>query len=169
MVKTGPSSRISTKPSSISVLRSAGITGDIFKRFALISRSVHRRPIARSRPNCVKGLSSVICCTPEIGINLSVNRNQPATKRINPNERNKKTNAMYTATPVSLIFLVAMAAGLAACSQEPDYSDQERACIAQRYKVFDARNLNQCIDVCKACMHGNNVTCNTSCKLKGAS
>jgi len=75
---------------------------------------------------------------------------------------------MHTVAPRSLILLVAIAAGLAACSQETDYSDQQRACISQRYKAFDARNLSQCVDVCKACMRGNDITCNTSCKLKGA-
>ena len=69
----------------------------------------------------------------------------------------------------SPIVLVAMAIGLASCSQEVEYTDQQRACISQRYKEFDARKLSQCVDVCKACMNGNNVTCNTSCKLKGAS
>jgi len=52
---------------------------------------------------------------------------------------------------------------------EAEYSDQQRACITQRYGQFDARKLTQCVDVCKACMKGNTVTCNTSCKLKGAS
>ncbi len=69
----------------------------------------------------------------------------------------------------SLIVFVAVATGLASCSQEVEYTDQQRACIAQRYNNFDARKLSQCVDVCKACMNGNNVTCNTSCKLKGAS
>jgi hypothetical protein len=35
---------------------------------------------------------------------------------------------------------------------EAEYSDQQRACIAQRYPNFDARKLSQCVDVCKACM-----------------
>jgi hypothetical protein len=69
----------------------------------------------------------------------------------------------------SLSILLALAFGLGSCSQEAEYSDQQRACIAQRYQEFDARKLNQCVDVCKSCMNGNNVTCNTSCKLKGAS
>jgi hypothetical protein len=69
----------------------------------------------------------------------------------------------------SLIVFVAVATGLASCSQEVEYTDQQRACITQRYNNFDARKLSQCVDVCKACMNGNNVTCNTSCKLKGAS
>jgi hypothetical protein len=69
----------------------------------------------------------------------------------------------------SLVVLVAIAVGLLSCSQEVEYTDQQRACISQRYKEFDARKLSQCVDVCKACMNGNNVTCNTSCKLKGAS
>jgi len=69
----------------------------------------------------------------------------------------------------SLGALTAVAIGLASCSQEVEYSDQQRACIAQRYTNFDAKNLYQCVDVCKSCMKGNTVTCNTSCKLKGAS
>jgi hypothetical protein len=69
----------------------------------------------------------------------------------------------------SLIVLVTAAIGLASCSQEATYTDQQRACITKRYKDYDASKLSQCVDVCQACMNGNNVTCNTSCKLKGAS
>jgi hypothetical protein len=70
---------------------------------------------------------------------------------------------------MSVGILLAVAIGLSACSQEPEYSEQQRVCIAQRYKAYDARQLSQCVDICKACMSGNTVTCNTSCKLKGAS
>jgi hypothetical protein len=68
-------------------------------------------------------------------------------------------------------FVILMAASiiLASCSQEVEYSDQQRVCIAQRYSQYDARNLNQCVDVCRLCMKGNTVTCNTSCRLRGAS
>lgn len=59
--------------------------------------------------------------------------------------------------------------GLASCSKETDYTDQQRSCIAERYVSYDARQLGQCVDVCKACMKGSTVTCNTSCRLKGAS
>src|ERR1700688_834518 len=52
---------------------------------------------------------------------------------------------------------------------QAEYSDVQRACIAQRYSQFDARKLSQCVDVCKACMKGNTATCNTACWLKGAS
>ena len=69
----------------------------------------------------------------------------------------------------SLIVLVALAIGLASCSQEVAYTNEQRVCIAQRYKDYDARQLSQCVDVCKACMNDNTATCNTSCKLKGAS
>jgi hypothetical protein len=51
--------------------------------------------------------------------------------------------------------LVAVAIGLQSCSQK------ERV-------HGDARQLSQCMDVCKACMNGNTVTCSTSCRLKGA-
>jgi hypothetical protein len=62
-----------------------------------------------------------------------------------------------------------LAIGLTACSQEVDYTNEQRACIAQRYANFDAKQLHQCVDACMACMRGNSVTCNTSCKLRGAS
>jgi len=64
---------------------------------------------------------------------------------------------------------IVLALGLASCSQEIEYTEEQRSCIAQRYASYDARQLNQCVDVCKACMKGNTVTCNTSCKLRGAS
>ena len=65
--------------------------------------------------------------------------------------------------------LIVLAIGLASCSQEDGYTNQQRACIAQRYTNYDAKQLSQCVDVCKACMNGTIVICNTSCKLKGAS
>ena len=64
--------------------------------------------------------------------------------------------------------LVVAVASLASCSKEIDYTDQQRLCIAQRHSDFDSKKLDQCVDVCKFCMNGNVVTCNTSCKLRGA-
>jgi len=64
--------------------------------------------------------------------------------------------------------LMAAAIGLTSCSQEVEYTDHQRACIAQRYNSYDARQLSQCVEVCKVCMNGNTVTCNTSCNLRGA-
>jgi hypothetical protein len=65
--------------------------------------------------------------------------------------------------------LAALAVCAASCSQEEAYTDQQRSCITQRYPTYDSRQLSQCVDVCQACMRGTTVTCNTSCKLKGAS
>ena len=68
------------------------------------------------------------------------------------------------------ICVVATAALLfASCSKEAEYTDEQRVCIAQRYTTYDSRKIDQCVAVCKACMKGNTVTCNTSCKLNGAS
>ena len=61
------------------------------------------------------------------------------------------------------------AVSLAACSNEPDYTDQQRVCIAKQYNAYDRKQLSQCVNVCQYCLGGNTVTCNTSCKLKGAS
>jgi hypothetical protein len=70
----------------------------------------------------------------------------------------------------SLSVLTALAIGLASCSQEQaEYTEKERVCIAQHYKDYDAKRLSQCVDVCRACLNGTVATCNTSCKLKGAS
>ena len=53
--------------------------------------------------------------------------------------------------------------------QGSDYTPEQRSCIAQHYASYDAKQINQCVDVCRACMKGNVVTCNTSCRLRGAS
>lgn len=65
--------------------------------------------------------------------------------------------------------VIAAAIVVASCSKEPEYTDTQRACIAQHYGKYDPTNLNQCVDICKACMKGTTTTCTTSCKLKGAS
>jgi hypothetical protein len=75
----------------------------------------------------------------------------------------------WLAPAVVIIVAVAVAFTLFYWRGQAEYSDEQRACIAQRHKEFDARKLNQCVDVCKACMKGNTATCNTSCWLKGAS
>jgi hypothetical protein len=71
-----------------------------------------------------------------------------------------------------LLLLACFAVGLSACSDDrdqPAYTEQQRLCIAQRYNNYDPKQLKQCLDVCKTCMNGSVITCNTSCKLKGAS
>jgi hypothetical protein len=68
-----------------------------------------------------------------------------------------------------LILLGAFSVGLGSCSEEPEYSEQQRVCISQRYKNYDPKHLGQCVDVCRTCMSGTIATCNTSCKLRGAS
>lgn len=67
-----------------------------------------------------------------------------------------------------LVSVMLLAAGLGACSQEVEYTPEQRSCIAGRYAIYDAKQINQCVDVCRACMKGNVVTCNTSCRLRGA-
>jgi hypothetical protein len=69
----------------------------------------------------------------------------------------------------SLVGLALLAVGLSACSQEVEYTPEQRSCILQRYSSYDPKKLNQCVDVCRLCMKGNTVTCNTSCRLRGAS
>ena len=68
-----------------------------------------------------------------------------------------------------LVLGLLVATGLSACSQEPDYTPEQRICIAQHYSAYDWHQISQCVDVCRLCMKGNAVTCNTSCRLRGAS
>jgi hypothetical protein len=68
-----------------------------------------------------------------------------------------------------LVGLTLLAASLAGCSDELETTPEQRLCIAGRYASYDAKQINQCVDVCRACMKGNTVTCNTSCRLRGAS
>ena len=69
----------------------------------------------------------------------------------------------------SLLSWIVLAIVLAGCSKEIEYTSEQRACIAQHYTNYDASKIGQCVEVCKACMKGNSVTCNTSCRLRGAS
>jgi hypothetical protein len=71
---------------------------------------------------------------------------------------------------LGFILLAGFAVGLGSCSEEqPDYTEQQRVCISHRYNAYDPKHLSQCVDVCKSCLSGTIATCNTSCKLKGAS
>ena len=57
---------------------------------------------------------------------------------------------------------------LSGCSNEPEYSDQQRACIAKLYRRYDPKQGTQCFNVCRSSMAGTTATCTTSCNLKGA-
>ena len=65
--------------------------------------------------------------------------------------------------------LIAVALAVASCSKEPqpEYTDRQRACIAERYTKYDATKFDQCVDVCEQCLAGTVTTCTTSCKVKG--
>ncbi len=65
--------------------------------------------------------------------------------------------------------LIAAATVLASCSKEPEYTDEQRVCITERFPKYNARDINQCVAACKTCRDGNTITCNTSCRLRGAS
>jgi hypothetical protein len=67
---------------------------------------------------------------------------------------------------LSLYLLAATLLG--GCSNEPEYSDRQRACIAKLYRSYDPKRNSQCVNVCESCMAGTVATCTTSCNLKGA-
>jgi nitrous oxide reductase accessory protein NosL len=56
----------------------------------------------------------------------------------------------------------------AACNQEQDITGSTPVCAMRKYTSLNRRDMTQCVAACKACDHGNTVTCSTSCTLKGA-
>jgi hypothetical protein len=64
---------------------------------------------------------------------------------------------------------ITLAICLGSCSEDaPVYSEGQRTCIAQHYKSYNPKRLDQCLAVCTECLSGTVATCNSSCKLKGA-
>jgi hypothetical protein len=74
----------------------------------------------------------------------------------------------HNATLITCNVLLAVALAVASCSREAEYTNEQRACIAQHYGKYDPKNMKQCFAVCKDCMNGTTTTCTTSCTLKGA-
>lgn len=64
------------------------------------------------------------------------------------------------------IVLITVALAVASCSKETEFTDRQRACIAERYSKYDVTKFDQCVDVCQQCLAGTTTTCTTSCKLK---
>ena len=67
-----------------------------------------------------------------------------------------------------LLAVLIFALMTAACDQEQDITGSTPVCAMRNYSSYNARDMNQCVAACKACDHGNTVTCTTSCTLKGA-
>jgi len=53
----------------------------------------------------------------------------------------------------------------AACNQEQDVTGSTPLCAMRNYSSYNPRDIKQCVAACKACDHGNTVTCTTSCTL----
>jgi len=64
--------------------------------------------------------------------------------------------------------IVTLALILAACNQEPEITGSTPVCAMRTYSSFNPHDMSQCVAACKACDHGNTLTCTTSCTLKGA-
>jgi hypothetical protein len=70
-------------------------------------------------------------------------------------------------SPMRRIFLAASLL-LAACSAEPDATEPANSCAGKLHPSYNAKVLDQCVDVCIKCDHGTTATCSMSCTLKGA-
>jgi hypothetical protein len=66
-----------------------------------------------------------------------------------PTERQDTPRRKNTARPLTrkLSLLLLAATVLPGCSNEPEYSDQQRACIAKLYSSYDAKQMNRCANV----------------------
>jgi hypothetical protein len=65
---------------------------------------------------------------------------------------------------VAVLFVIT----LAACSPDAEMTGSTNNCATDLYPSYNPKLLNQCVDVCIKCNHGNTTTCSTSCTLKGA-
>ena len=70
--------------------------------------------------------------------------------------------------PMRLLAVILFALVTAACNQEQDVTGSTPVCQMRNYSSYNPRDMNQCVNACKACDHGNTVTCTTSCTLHGA-
>jgi hypothetical protein len=70
--------------------------------------------------------------------------------------------------PMRLLAVIMFGLMTAACNQEQDITGSTPVCAMRNYTSFNPRDMTQCVAACKACDHGNTVTCSTSCTLKGA-
>lgn len=65
-------------------------------------------------------------------------------------------------------FVVVVMLGLAACEPETETTNSIKQCTAGLTGSVAPRNLDQCVETCKICEHGNTMSCTTACRLKGA-
>ncbi|AHY50286.1 hypothetical protein BJS_03129 [Bradyrhizobium japonicum SEMIA 5079] len=82
--------------------------------------------------------------------------------------RRRRFAAPYQGNPMRLVAVLIFALMTAACNQEQDITGSTPVCAMRNYSSYNPRDMNQCVTACKACDHGNTVTCTTSCTLKGA-
>ena len=66
-----------------------------------------------------------------------------------------------------LLAVLILALMAAACNQEQDITGSTAACPVRNYSSYNPRDMNQCVAACKACDHGNTVTCTTSWHAQG--
>lgn len=71
---------------------------------------------------------------------------------------------------VSLVAtLTLMALTMMSCSPDEDVTGSIRnKCVADLYRSFNPKAMDQCVAACIKCEHGTTTTCSTSCTLKGA-
>ncbi|MGT2500683.1 hypothetical protein ACVOMS_07355 [Bradyrhizobium guangxiense] len=67
-----------------------------------------------------------------------------------------------------LVAVILFALMTAACDQEQDITGSTPPACPLRSYSYNPRDMNQCVNACKACDRGTTVTCSTSCTLKGA-
>ena len=79
-----------------------------------------------------------------------------------------RTLFVQRSNPMRLFAVILCALLTAACNQEQDVTGSTPLCPMRSYSSYNPRDMNQCVAACKACDHGNTVTCSTACTLHGA-
>lgn len=70
-----------------------------------------------------------------------------------------------TIAAVAALAVLTVAGG---CAKEEELTAEQKVCVAGLYPTYDPKLTEACVKVCKTCKKGNTVTCNTSCRLRGA-
>ncbi|WP_128970447.1 hypothetical protein [Bradyrhizobium tropiciagri] len=57
---------------------------------------------------------------------------------------------------------------LSGCWNDPEVTGSTNSCAANLYSQYNPKVMDQCVNTCIKCDHGNVTTCTTSCTLRGA-
>jgi hypothetical protein len=66
------------------------------------------------------------------------------------------------------LLALCLAGVVASCRADEETTGSVKKCATDLFLQYNAKNLDQCVAVCRICDHGTTTTCTTSCTLRGA-